>query len=325
MRLLITGGCGFIGSNFIRYILNKYPSYTIINLDKLTYCGNPENTRDCEKNQRYSFVQGDVCDQLIMQKAMKDVDVVIHFAAESHVDNSIKDPFIFTKTNVLGTHILLESSLKNKIKKFVYISTDEVYGSIENGRFKETDPLKPSSPYSASKAAADLLAQSFFHTFKLPVIITRSANNFGPYQYPEKVIPLFITNLLENKKVPLYGDGLNVRDWLYVLDNCKAIDFVLHRGDIGEVYNIGAGNEIANLTLTKLILKELGKDESYLQYVLDRPAHDRRYALDWSKLKKLGWKPTFEFTAALKQTIHWYTEQRTWWEQLKQRNLQTPQ
>lgn len=319
MKLLITGGCGFIGSNFIRYILQKYPSYNVINLDKLTYCGNKENLKDVDKNSQYSFVQGDVCDNEIVNKTMKDIDFVVHFAAESHVDNSIKDPFIFTKTNVLGTHVLLEAALKNNIKRFVYVSTDEVYGSIENGRFKETDLLKPSSPYSASKAAADLLAQSFFHTFKLPVIITRTANNFGVYQYPEKVIPLFITNLLEDKKVPLYGDGLNVRDWLYVLDNCEAIDFVLHHGMVGEIYNIGAGNEIANLELTKFILKELGKDETFIQHVKDRPAHDRRYALDEGKIKKLGWKPRHEFKAALKKTISWYIENRQWWEKLKHR------
>lgn len=317
MKLLVTGGLGFIGSNFVRYILNKYPDYAITNLDKVTYCGNPDNLMDVENNPNYKFIRGDVCDEKTVANLMKDTDVVVHFAAESHVDNSIKDSFVFTRTNVLGTHVLLEAARKNKIKKFIMISTDEVYGSIIGGSFKETSPFKPNSPYSASKAAADLLARSYHITFKLPVIITRSSNNFGPYQYPEKLIPLFVTNLIEGKKVPVYGDGMNVRDWLYVVDNCEAIDFVMHNGEIGEVYNIGGNNELPNIAITRLILKELGKDESFINFVEDRLGHDRRYSLDCSKIHKLGWKPRFDFEQALKQTIHWYRDNEKWWRKLK--------
>jgi dTDP-glucose 4,6-dehydratase len=317
MKVLITGGCGFIGSNFIRYWLEKYSEDHITNLDKLTYAGNPDNLKDIEDNPNYIFVKGDICDREIVDKVMEDKDIVFNFAAESHVDNSIKGPLIFTESNVLGTHILLESARQNNIKKFIHISTDEVYGSTKEGSFKETDILKPNSPYSASKAAAEMLVRAYNITFKIPVIITRSSNNYGPYQYPEKVIPLFVTNLIENKKVPLYGTGMNVRDWIYVIDNCEAIDFISKNGEIGEIYNIGGGNEIPNIQLTKSILKEMNKDESSIEYVEDRIAHDFRYSLNCDKLNKLGWKPRFKFETALKETVQWYKDNEEWWRKLK--------
>ena len=317
MKLLVTGGAGFIGSNFIRHILQKYPGYEIVNLDKLTYAGNLDNLRDVENDRRYRFVKGDICDSKIVGTLMKNADAVVHFAAETHVDRSIKDASSFIDTDVKGTFVLLEAARKNSIKRFVHISTDEVYGSIDKGSFKETDALNPRNPYSASKAAADRLAYSFFCTYSLPVIITRSSNNYGPYQYPEKVMPLFITNLLEGKKIPLYGDGLNVRDWIYVLDNCEAIDFALHNGAAGEVYNIGGGNELTNLAMTRIILEETGKDESYIKYVTDRPGHDRRYSLDCSKIHALGWKPRFSFKKAIKETIAWYRKNEPWWKKIK--------
>ncbi|MFZ3059451.1 MAG: dTDP-glucose 4,6-dehydratase [Candidatus Methanoperedens sp.] len=317
LNLLVTGGLGFIGSNFIRHMLEKYPDSMIINLDKQTYAGNPDNLKDIENNIRYSFVRGDICDKNVVNKLMQKVDYVVHFAAESHVDRSIEDASLFVKTNVLGTSTLLDSALKHNVKKFIHISTDEVYGSRIEGSFKETDILTPSSPYSSSKAGSDLLAQSYYITHKLPVIITRCTNNFGPYQYPEKLIPLFITNILENKKVPVYGTGKNVRDWIYVLDHCKAIDFILHNGCIGEIYNIGGGAEKTNLEITKKILELLGKDESMVDYVKDRPGHDLRYSLDCSKLKSLGWGPEHNFDYALEYTVNWYIENRWWWEKLK--------
>jgi len=317
MKLLVTGGCGFIGSNFIRHMLNKYPDYEIVNLDKLTYAGNLDNLLDLEDNPNYSFIQGDICDPQIVNKLMKGIDHVVHFAAESHVDRSIEDGSIFVETNVLGTNALLQSALEYKIKKFVHISTDEVYGSTKSGSFKETDILTPSSPYSSSKAGSDLLAQSYYITYGLPVIITRCTNNFGPYQYPEKLIPFFVTNLLENKKVPVYGTGTNVRDWIYVLDHCKAVDFVLHSGAEGEIYNVGGGNEKTNIEITHRILKLLGKDESMMEYVKDRPGHDFRYSLNCSKLNKLGWEPEYSFEDALEATVKWYTEYKWWWERLK--------
>lgn len=317
MKLLVTGGCGFIGSNFIRHMLNKYPDYEIANLDKLTYAGNLDNLLDLEDNPNYSFIQGDICDPQIVNKLMKSVDHVVHFAAESHVDRSIEDGSVFVETNVLGTNTLLQSALEYKIKKFVHISTDEVYGSTKSGSFKETDILTPSSPYSSSKAGSDLLAQSYYITYGLPVIITRCTNNFGPYQYPEKLIPFFVTNLLENKKVPVYGTGTNVRDWIYVLDHCKAVDFVLHSGAEGEIYNVGGGNEKTNIEITHKILELLGKDESMVEYVKDRPGHDFRYSLNCSKLNKLGWEPEYSFEEALEATVKWYTEYKWWWERLK--------
>lgn len=318
MKICVTGGAGFIGSNFIRYVLNKYEDYKVINLDKLTYAGNLENLRDITHNPNYKFIKGDICNTKLVNSLLKDVDYVINFAAETHVDKSIKDNISFIKTNVEGTYILLDSARKNNIKKFIQISTDEVYGSIEEGKFKETDTLMCRNPYSASKAGGDRLAYSFFVTYKLPIIITRSSNNFGPYQHPEKLIPLFITNLLENKKVPLYGDGLNIRDWLYVIDNCKAIDFILHNGKNGEIYNIGGENEKTNMEITKFILNELNKDETYIQYVKDRLGHDRRYSLDCTKLNNLGWSPKFKFKEALKKTINWFKINKEWWKKLKE-------
>ena len=317
MKILITGGCGFIGSNFIRGMLKKYPAYKIVNLDKLTYCGNPDNLRDIEKDKRYSFVKGDICDKKAVESAIKSCDVVINFAAESHVDRSIEDASAFIRTNIQGVYVLLEAAKKHNIKRFIQISTDETYGSIRKGSFSETSLLHPNSPYSAAKAGGDHLALAYYTTFKLPVIVTRSSNNFGPYQYPEKVIPLFITNLLANKKVPLYGDGLNVRDWLYVADNCGAIDLILHKGKIGEIYNIGGSFEIPNIELTNIILKFLGKTDKMINYVPDRMGHDRRYSLDSSKIKKLGWQPSKDFNIAIKETINWYKANTTWWQKLK--------
>lgn len=316
-RVLVTGGAGFIGSNFIRHIIKKYPTCKVINLDKLTYAGNLDNLRDIENNPNYSFVKGDICDQKIVDKIAKDIDIIVNFAAESHVDRSITNPSVFLNTDIIGTHVLLEATRKFGIGKFVQISTDEVYGSIDKGSFKETDQLKPSSPYSASKAAADLLIYSYIKTYNIPALITRSSNNFGPYQYPEKIIPLFITNILERKKVPLYGKGLNVRDWIYVIDNCEAIEFVINNGKLGEIYNIAANNERTNIEITKVILKELGKDESFIEYVKDRPGHDFRYSLNTEKINKLGWKPKFKFEQALKETMKWYKENEWWWKKLK--------
>ncbi|MBN1526878.1 MAG: dTDP-glucose 4,6-dehydratase [Candidatus Omnitrophica bacterium] len=316
-RLLITGGAGFIGSNFIRHILNKYADYRVVNLDKLTYCGNPDNLKDVEGNNRYSFVKGDIADAELVDKLVKDCDAVINFAAETHVDRSIKDPMSFVRTNVFGTYTLLEAARKFRAGLFLQISTDEVYGSIVKGKFTEGDPLEPNSPYSATKASGDLLARSYYVTYKLPVMITRSSNNFGPYQYPEKVIPLFVTNLIEGKKVPVYADGKNVRDWLFVIDNCEAIDAVLHNGKAGEIYNIGGGHEITNLELTRTILRKAGKGEDSIQFVEDRPGHDKRYALDIGKIRALGWKPRHDFSSALELTVEWYRDNEAWWRKLK--------
>jgi dTDP-glucose 4,6-dehydratase len=318
VRILVTGGAGFIGSNFIRHILKKYPDYEITNLDKLTYAGNRENLTDLEKNKRYEFVKGDIADPKMVAKCVKEAQIIVNFAAETHVDRSIVSAGDFVKTNVFGTYTLLEAAEKNSITKYIQISTDEVYGSIEKGAFKEADNLNPSSPYSATKASADLLAMSYYTTYQLPVIITRSSNNFGPYQFPEKVIPLFITNALEDQPVPLYGDGKNVRDWVYVLDNCEAIDQVMHKGKTGEIYNIGGNNELTNIELTKKILELLGKGDELIKPVTDRLGHDRRYALDCFKLRsELGWKPQYDFNQALKDTINWYKENQQWWEKLR--------
>ncbi len=319
-RLLVTGGAGFIGSNFIRFSLDKYPDLEIINLDKLTYCGNPKNLSNLSDCPRYKFIKGDICDKAVVREVMKDADAVINFAAESHVDRSIKDPGAFLNTNVFGTLTLLDAAKElPNIKKFVQISTDEVYGSIKKGSTKEDHSLFPNSPYAASKASADLLARSFFVTFKLPVTIVRSSNNFGPYQYPEKVIPLFVTNLIENKSVPLYGTGKNVREWLYVMDNCAGIDLALRRGKSGEIYNIGSGNEKDNLTLANLILRSFGKDRSFIQFVNDRPGHDLRYSLNSNKLRRLGWKPKMSFKEALRETIDWYKNNQSWWKDIKEK------
>jgi len=317
LNILVTGGLGFIGSNFIKHILEKYEDYSIVNLDKQTYAGNPDNLKDIEKTPNYSFVRGDICDPAVVDKVMRNADSVVHFAAESHVDRSIEDASAFVITNVVGTFTLLESARKFDIKRFIHISTDEVYGSRERGSFREKDRLTPSSPYSSSKAGSDLLAQSYFITHKLPVIITRCTNNFGPYQYPEKLIPLFITNLLENKKVPIYGTGKNVRDWIYVLDHCKAVDFVLHNGTPGEIYNIAGAAERSNIEITKKIMEFLGADGSMIDYVKDRPGHDFRYSLNCTKLHKLGWEPEYGFNDALETTVRWYVANRWWWERLK--------
>ncbi len=318
MNFLITGGCGFIGSNFIRYLFNKYKKdVNIVNLDKLTYAGNPENLKDVENFENYKFILGDICDREIVKKAMEDIEIVVNFAAETHVDRSILGPDSFLKTDIFGVYVLLEEALKRNVKLFIQISTDEVYGEILEGSFTENSPLNPRSPYSASKAGGDRLAYAYFHTYNVPVIITRASNNFGPYQYPEKLIPLFITNALEDKSLPLYGDGLQVRDWLYVEDHCKALDLLIEKGKVGEVYNIGGGNEKTNLSITKFLLKELNKPESLIEYVKDRPAHDRRYSLNFEKIKSLGFNPSENFEDLLRFTIDWYKNNRSWWEKIK--------
>lgn len=322
MKLLITGGAGFIGSNFIRYMFAKHPGYKIANLDKLTYAGNPDNLRDIKNHSHYRFVKGNICDPAVVEPLAKEADAIINFAAETHVDRSILKPGGFIQTDVYGTYVLLEAARRNNHKRYVQISTDEVYGSIEDGAFTEDSPLHPNSPYAASKAAGDLLVQSYVRTYGFPAVITRSSNNFGPYQYPEKVIPLFITNAIEEKPLPLYGDGLNVRDWIYVMDNCAAIDQVLHKGESGQVYNIGGGNERTNIELTRFVLKVLGKHENLIQFVKDRPGHDRRYALDCRKIAALGFKPRQAFEDGLRETIRWYRENPAWWKRIKSGEFQ---
>lgn len=322
MRLLVTGGAGFIGSNFILYWLKKYPQDEIVNLDKLTYAGNLENLKSVEKNPNYYFVKGDICDRKLVDKLMKKVDVVVNFAAESHVDRSILNPAPFIKTNIEGTYILLEAALKNKIKRFHHVSTDEVFGSLSlksKEKFNEKTPYNPRSPYSASKAASDHLVRAYYITYGLPITLSNCSNNFGPYQFPEKLIPLAITNLIEGKKVPIYGDGLYVRDWLYVEDHCQALDLIIHKGKVGETYFIGGlTKDISNLEVIKKILKIMGKGEQWIEFVKDRPGHDRRYAIDWSKIKnELGWRPKYNFDQALKLTIKWYQENQGWWKKLK--------
>ena len=323
MRLLVTGGCGFIFSHVIRHILNSYPDYYVINLDKLTYCGNIENTADFRSNKNYRFVKGDICNKKLVESITKDVDVIINAAAETHVDRSIIDAGTFVKTDMLGTHVLLEAARKNDISKYVQISTDEVYGSIKDGSFKETDQLNPSSPYSASKAGADMLVGAYRTTYGLPTIITRTSNNYGPYQFPEKIIPLFITNLLQNKKVPLYGDGSNIRDWIFVTDNCSAIDLILHKGKLGEIYNISSSEEKTNLEITKILLKLLGESEDMIQHVADRKGHDFRYSLDYSKLTRMGWKPKIKLSEGLAITVEWYKNNEAWWRPLLKKIIRT--
>jgi len=317
-RYLVTGGAGFIGSNFIHYLLQKYgKTVEIINLDKLTYAGNLDNLKDVADQPNYRFVKGDICDTKIVDEIAHHADIIVNFAAESHVDRSIGAPDDFIKTDIYGAFVLLEAARKHGIKKFVQISTDEVYGSILDGSFKETDVLEPSSPYSASKAGADRLAYSYFVTYGLPVIITRCSNNYGPFQYPEKLIPLFVTNALDDKSLPIYGDGKNVRDWIYVMDHCDAIDFLLTKGQNGQVYNIGAGNERTNLDITDCILRTLDKPKTLMTFVPDRLGHDRRYSVDTTKLRKLGWSPKHRFDEAIAFTIRWYQDNRWWWERLK--------
>ncbi|MDO8538451.1 MAG: dTDP-glucose 4,6-dehydratase [archaeon] len=316
MRLLVTGGAGFIGSNFIRSMLNKYQDIQITNLDKLTYCGNLENLKDVEKNKNYKFVKGDIADKELVAKLMKETDEVVHFAAETHVDRSLHNAEEFLQTDVVGTFVLLEEARKNNVKKFVQISTDEVYGHILEGEFSEESVLNPRNPYSAAKAAADRLAYAFSETYGLNVSITRASNNFGAYQFPEKVIPLFATNLIQGKKVPLYGEGKNIRDWLYVLDNCEAVDLVRRKGAKGEAYNVGGIKEITNKELTMHILKLFEKGNEMIEFVPDRLGHDLRYSLNCEKIKELGWKPKHEFDSALKQTIDWYKSNEHWWKPL---------
>jgi dTDP-glucose 4,6-dehydratase len=317
MKLIVTGGAGFIGSNFVRHVLREHPDDRVVNLDKLTYAGNPANLADIARDPRYTFVQGDVCDATLVRDVLHGADAVVNFAAESHVDRSLVEPDAFLRTDVFGVFTLLEAVRAFKIPRFLHISTDEVYGSVAQGSSSETDPLRPSNPYSASKAGGDLLALSYWRTHGVPVVITRSSNNFGPYQYPEKVVPLFITNALDDQPLPLYGDGRNVRDWLYVLDNCAAIDLVLRRGRDGEVYNIGGGHEVENVVLTHEILRLTGKPETLIRPVTDRPGHDRRYSVDSTKVGRLGWRPRHPFAAALQTTVRWYREHETWWRPLK--------
>ncbi|PYM99343.1 MAG: dTDP-glucose 4,6-dehydratase [Candidatus Rokuibacteriota bacterium] len=317
MKLLVTGGSGFIGSNFVRHVLATHPDDRVVNLDKLTYAGNPANLADIERDPRYAFVQGDVCDAKVVREAARGVDAIVNFAAESHVDRSLSEPDAFLRTDVFGVFTLLEAVKELKIPRLLHISTDEVYGSVARGSSREIDPLRPSNPYSASKAGGDLLALAYWQTHRLPVLITRSSNNFGPSQYPEKVIPLFVTNALDDQLLPLYGDGKNVRDWLYVLDNCAAIDLVLRKGGEGEVYNIGGGHEVENVVLTRQILQLTGKPESLIKPVKDRPGHDRRYSLDSKKVRQLGWTPRHRFPDALATTVAWYREHETWWRPLK--------
>ncbi len=314
MKILVTGGCGFIGSCFIRHMLSKHPEYKIVNLDALTYCGNLENLKDIENNPNYKFVHGNICDKSLVRELIKEVDCVVNFAAESHVDNSIKTPEIFIETNVQGTLNLLQTSKELGIDRFLQVSTDEVYGTLgKTGYFYETTPLAPNSPYSASKASADLLVRAYYETYKLPVLNTRCSNNYGPYQYPEKLIPFFISKLLREEKVPVYGDGLNVRDWLYVYDHCEAIDTVLHKGRVGEIYNIGGHNEKTNLEITRLILNAMDKDESSIEYVEDRLGHDKRYAISNEKItSELGWNPSITFEEGIKLTIDWYLNNQDW-------------
>ncbi len=325
MRLLVTGGAGFIGSNFIHYWFKKHQNDEIVNIDKLTYAGNLQNLIDIEKNPNYTFIKGDICDPEIVKGAMLGVDTVVHFAAESHVDRSILDSSVFIKTNVLGTHILLEAAINAKVKRFHHISTDEVFGALELNspeKFSENTTYHPRSPYSASKAAADHLVRAYNITFGLPVTITNCADNFGPYQYPEKLVSLAITNFMEGKKVPVYGDGLYIRDWLFVQDHCSAIEKVLERGKIGETYLIGTDEpEISNIEVVKKILRLLDKSEDMMEYVKDRPGHDRRYAIDSTKIKKeLEWKPKYNIDQALQLTVDWYRQNQNWWKKLKDKS-----
>lgn len=322
MKLLVTGGAGFIGSNFIHYWLSKYSNSQIGNLDKLTYAGNIANLKDVESNPCYRFIQEDICNPQIVKRAMRGADYVVHFAAESHVDRSITGPAVFVQTNVLGTQVLLDAALKEGVKKFHHISTDEIFGSLDLNdptSWTEESPYQPRNPYAASKASSDHLVRAYHTTYGLPITITNCSNNFGPYQYPEKLVPLVITNILEGKKVPIYGDGLYVRDWLYVEDHCRAIDVVLRKGKVGETYLVGAQHEeINNLELTKMILAIMRESENRIEFVKDRPGHDRKYALNWSKIQKdLNWRPKYDFRKSLEMTIKWYEENEWWWKPLK--------
>lgn len=324
MKLLITGGAGFIGSNFIRYWLKKHPKDNIINLDKLTYAGHLESTKDFSSNKRYEFIKGNICNPKNVESAMRGVDYVVHFAAESHVDRSIVGPKVFIRTNVIGTQVLLDAALKHKISRFHHVSTDEVFGSLpleSKQKFKEDTNYDPRSPYSASKASSDYFVRAYHHTYGLSITITNTANNYGPFQDPEKFLPRFITNLIDGKKAPLYGDGKNVRDWLYVQDHCSAIEIVLKKGKSGETYLVGGmTKDINNLEVTKKLLKIFNKDESYIKFVKDRAGHDRRYSIDWSKInKELGWRPKHDFDTWLERTVFWYKKNEWWWRPLKKK------
>jgi len=319
LKLLVTGGAGFIGSNFIIYMLNKYSDYQIINYDNLTYAGNLENLTAVKDDPRYHFIKGDIADSKAVENAFKlGIDVVVNFAAESHVDRSIMDPGIFVRTNVSGTQVLLDAAKKYKVSKYLQVSTDEVYGSLgDTGLFTELTPLAPNSPYSASKAGGDLLVRAYYETFNLPVNITRCSNNYGPYHFPEKLIPLMIANALNDKQLPVYGDGLNIRDWLYVEDHCSAIDLVIHQGKKGEVYNVGGNNERTNIDIVKTILQKLDKPGTLISYVADRPGHDRRYGIDATKITtQLGWKPKYNFESGIQKTIQWYIDNSEWWNRI---------
>ncbi|OGH68623.1 MAG: dTDP-glucose 4,6-dehydratase [Candidatus Magasanikbacteria bacterium RIFCSPHIGHO2_01_FULL_47_8] len=323
MQLLITGGAGFIGSNFIRYLIKKYPEYIITNLDLLTYAGSLESLKEFKNHKNYSFVKGDIADKKLVAKLAKKTDLIVNFAAETHVDRSIKNSSAFIHTNVVGAHNLLEAAKENGGKRFHQVSTDEVFGTLESkdAPFNEKTPYNPRSPYSASKAGADHLVRAYFHTYNLPATISNCSNNYGPYQFPEKLHGLFITNLLEGKKVPVYGDGLQIRDWLYVEDHCEALDKIIHAGVPGETYCIGGDAEKTNLEITRTILKLLGKDETAIEYVTDRLGHDRRYAIDFSKIKReLGWQPRTSFEEGMKKTVEWYKENEKWWKSLKHKS-----
>jgi dTDP-glucose 4,6-dehydratase len=321
--LLVTGGAGFIGSNYIHYVLKHFKNTKIINLDKLTYAGNLDNLKDVEGDPRYEFIRGDIRDKDLVVPLLQRIQGVVHFAAETHVDRSIMDAGEFVLTDVFGTFVLLEALRRTPtVEFFIHVSTDEVYGSRDEGFFSEDDPLNPSSPYSGSKAGADRLAYAYSVTYGLPIIIVRPSNNYGPNQYPEKFIPLFVTHALEEKSLPLYGKGTNVRDWLHVEDNCRAIDFVIRRGIVGEAYNIGANNEVRNIDVANRILKHLGKSRDLIRFVPDRLGHDRRYALDCRKLRRLGWKPQVEFEAGLATTVRWYAENEEWWRRIKERSAE---
>jgi len=319
-NILVTGGAGFIGSNYINHILKQRDDYFIVNLDKLTYAGNLENLKESETNKRYEFVKGDITNHELVDHIFSKYKIkyVINFAAESHVDRSILGSEIFYRTNVIGTNVLLEASRRYNVEKYLQVSTDEVYGSLgETGLFTETTPISPNSPYSSSKAAADLMVMAFHHTYGMPIVLTRCSNNYGPLQFPEKLIPLMIINAMHNKKLPVYGDGLNVRDWIYVIDHNEAIDLVFEKGKVGEVYNIGASREMKNIEIVKLILNKLGKGEDLIEYVKDRPGHDRRYAIDSSKIQnELGWKPKHKFEEAIEFTIDWYLKNENWWKRI---------
>ncbi len=318
-NILITGGAGFIGANFVHYLLAKYPHYRVVVYDKLTYAGNLNNLLDVHDDPRYKFVRGDIADKHTLERVIRDhsIDTLVNFAAESHVDRSILQPGAFIHTDVVGAYVLLEAARQFGLERFHQVSTDEVYGSIPVGEFKEGDPLEPNSPYAASKAGGELLVRAYHETYGLNTVVTRGSNTFGPYQYPEKLAPLFITNAIDNEPLPLYGDGLQVRDWLYVGDHCAGIDLVLHQGQSGEVYNVGGGNERNNREVTRLILQALGKPDSLIRHVADRPGHDRRYALDCARLRALGWQPSRGFEAALAETVAWYQANEWWWRPIK--------